>query len=196
VIDPVELPNLGKYDEAEAVVLEFEFKHDMNAYLASLSQSSHAPRTLAELVAFDIREREREMHWFGQDLFEQAQARGELSDLTYIDALKKEKSLAGPEGIDAVLSKNNLDALIVPTAIPAWTTDLVDGDRQSGPSSTAPAVAGYPHITVPGGFVHGLPVGLSFIGTAWSEPTLIKLAYAFEQATHVRKPPTFLAHVE
>ncbi|HEX3897292.1 MAG TPA: amidase, partial [Rudaea sp.] len=196
VIDPVELPNLNKYDDAELTVLQFEFKHDVNAYLAALPASSNAPRTLADLIAFDNREQAREMPWFGQELFEQSQARGGLTDKVYVDALKKSKTMAGKNGIDAALVKNKLDALIAPTGGPAWVTDLVNGDHYSGGSSTPAAVAGYPDITVPAGFVHGLPIGLSFFGAAWSEPKLIRYAFAFEQATHARQPPTFAAHVE
>lgn len=196
VIDPTALPNLGKYDDAEEIVLQFEFKHDVNAYLDALPASSKAPRTLADLIAFDTREKAREMPWFGQELFEQSQARGNLTDKIYLDALKKSKSMAGKNGIDAALAKNKLDALIAPTGGPAWVTDLVNGDHYSGGSSTPAAVAGYPDITVPAGFVHGLPIGLSFFGAAWSEAKLIKFAYAFEQATHARKPPTFAAHIE
>jgi amidase len=196
VVDPVELPNLGKYDDAELTVLQFEFKHDLNAYLAALPASSNAPRTLADLIAFDNREQTREMPWFGQELFEQSQARGSFTDKIYLDALKKSKSMAGKNGIDAALAKNKLDALIAPTGGPAWVTDLINGDHYSGGSSTPAAVAGYPDITVPAGFVHGLPIGLSFFGVAWSEPKLIRYAYAFEQATHERKPPAFAAHIE
>jgi amidase len=196
VIDPVVLPNLGKYDDAEEIVLQFEFKHDVNAYLAALPASSNAPRTLADLIAFDNREKAREMPWFGQELFDQSQVRGDLTSKVYLDALKKSKSMAGKTGIDAALAKNKLDALIAPTGGPAWVTDLVNGDHYSGGSSTPAAVAGYPDITVPAGFVHGLPIGLSFFGAAWSEAKLIRYAYAFEQATHIRKPPTFAAHIE
>jgi amidase len=195
VID-VELPNLGKYDDAESIVLQFEFKHDLNGYLAGLPTSSNAPRSLADLIAFDKREGAREMQWFGQELFEQSQARGGLRDKIYLDASKKAKRLAGKEGIDAALAKYHVGALIAPTGGPAWVTDLVNGDHFDSSSSSPAAVAGYPDITVPMGQIHGLPVGLSFFGAAWSEPTLIKFAYAFEQATHARKPPTFAAHVE
>ena len=196
VIDPVDLPNLGKYDDAELVVLQYEFKHDLNAYLTALPASAKAPHSLSELIAFNQREHEREMPWFGQDLFEQSQARGALTDKTYRDALAKEKTLAGKQGIDVALKKYKLEALIAPSGGPAWLSDWVNGDHTAGGSSTPAAVAGYPDISVPAGFVHGLPIGLSFFGTAWSEPTLIRFAYAFEQAMHARKPPQFLAGSE
>lgn len=196
IVVDVELPNLGKYDDAENVVLQFEFKHDLNAYLAALPASSNAPRTLADLIAFNERERTREMPWFGQELFEQSQARGDLSEKVYRDASADAKRLAGKEGIDAALAKYHVDALIAPTGGPAWVTDLVNGDHFDSASSSPAAVAGYPDITVPMGLIHGLPVGLSFFGAAWSEPTLLKFAYAFEQHTHARQSPTFAAHVE
>ncbi len=195
VVD-VELPNLGKYDDAENTVLQFEFKHDINVYLAGLPGSSNAPRTLAGLIDLDKREAARELQWFGQEIFEQSQARGDLTDKVYLDAAANAKRLAGKEGIDAALAANHVDALIAPTGGPAWTTDLVNGDHFDASSSSPAAVAGYPAITVPMGNIHGLPVGVTFFGAAWSEPMLIKLAYAFEQATHARKPPTFAAHVE
>jgi amidase len=197
LIDPVELPNQGKYDDAELTVLQYEFKHDLDAYLRALPASANAPRSLKDLITYNGRERAREMPWFDQDLFEKSQARGALTDKAYIDALSRAKSRAGRNGIDAALKKFRLDALIAPTGGPAWTTDLVNGDHfVGGGSTTAPAVAGYPHVTVPAGFVHGLPVGLSFFAGAWSEPKLIGFAYAFEQATLARKPPRFLPAIE
>ena len=196
IVDPVELANAGKYDDAELTVLQYEFKHDLDAYLAALPAASNVPRSLKALIAFNERERAREMPWFGQDLFEKSQARGTLADKAYRDALAKGKRLAGAEGIDATLKKYRVDALVAPSMGLAWTTDLVNGDHfTGGGSTTAPAVAGYPHVTVPAGFVHGLPVGLSFFAGAWAEPRLIGYAYAFEQATHARRPPQLRASI-
>jgi amidase len=195
VIDPVDIPNLGKYDDDELTVLEYEFKHDLNAYLAGLPEAAGAPRSLKELIAFNERERAQELRLFGQGLFAKSQALGDLSDRKYRVALASAKSLAGYQGIDAALRQHRLDALIAPTLGPAWLSDWVAGDHVSGGSSTPAAVAGYPDISVPAGFVHDLPVGLSFFGTAWSEAKLIRFAYAFEQATHARKAPRFLEHI-
>jgi amidase len=194
VIDNVELADAGKYDDDEFAVLQYEFKHDINAYLSALPASANAPRSLADLIAFDERERAREMPWFGQDIFEKSQARGALTDAAYRRARSTSHTMAA-HGIDGALAKQHLDALIAPTAGPAWITDWIDGDHAAGNTSQPAAVAGYPHITVPAGDVHGLPVGLSFFAGAWSEARLIKFAYAFEQATHARKAPRFLASV-
>lgn len=191
VIDNVVVPHLNDYNDAENTVLSYEFKRDLDAYFAT--RTGLPVHTLAELIAWDNAHAALEMPWFGQDLFEQAQKRGPLSDKAYLDALAECKTLAGPQGIDAALAKDRLDALIAPTSGPAWTTDLVNGDHVTGGSSTPAAVAGYPDITVPAGFVHGLPVGISLFAGKWSEPALISMAYAFEQATRARRAPTFAA---
>ncbi|MGH9864940.1 MAG: amidase, partial [Candidatus Acidiferrales bacterium] len=193
LVDPVAIDTLGKFDRSENVVLQYEFKADLNKYLA---QFSNAPvHSLQEIIEFNNRNHDRELLYFGQDIMVHCQARGPLTDKTYLDALAKNHRLARQEGIDAVMDKHKLDALIAPTAGPSWPTDLVNGDHDTGGSSSPAAVAGYPNINVPAGFVFGLPIGISFFGRAWSEPTLIKIAYAFEQATHFRKPPRFLRTV-
>ena len=190
IVDPADIPNANKYGEAEGDVLNFEFKADLNAYLASLGAS--APhKTLADLIAFNERNRDREMPYFGQEQFIAAQAKGPLTSPQYRAARAKCVRLSRTEGIDAVMAKHRLVALVAPTGGPAWPTDLLNGDHFTGGSSSAAAVSGYPSVTVPAGFIHGLPVGLSFIGSRWSDATLIGLAYAFEQATKVRRPPTF-----
>jgi amidase len=148
--------------------------------------------SLADIIAFNDSHREREMPYFGQDLMIKAQARGPLSSQEYLDALEKDHRMARTEGIDAVMAKYRLDALVAPTGGPAWCTDLINGDHDPGGSSTPAAVAGYPNINVPAGYAFGLPVGISFFGAANSEALLIKLAYAFEQATGHRRAPKFL----
>jgi amidase len=188
LVDPADIPHTGEYDETEMTVLLYELKADLNAYLASLGPKAPV-RTLADVIAFNEAHAKDEMPYFGQDLFVKAQEKGPLTDLAYVEALARNKRLAALEGIDAVASQHKLDAIVAPTGGPAWMTDLVDGDHFGGGMSTPPAVAGYPHVTVPAGYVFGLPVGISFVGRAWTEPTLIKLAYAFEQATHARRAP-------
>ena len=189
VIDPVDIPHMTEYGDDEQTVLLYDFKHDLDAYLAG--RSGLAVHKLSDIIAYDKEHASQEMPWFGQDLFEQAEAKGPLTDKAYTDALEKAKRLAGPEGIDAALAKDHLDALLAPTGGPAWTTDFINGDHTTGGSSSPAAVAGYPDITVPAGFVHCLPVGMSFFGAKWSEPTLIGIAYAYEQASHLRRPPGF-----
>ena len=191
LVDPADIPHTGEYDESELTVLLYELKADLNAYLESLGPKAPV-KTLADVIAFNEAHRNEEMPYFGQDLFVKAQEKGPLTDLAYVEARARNRRLAALEGIDAVMGKEKLDALVAPTGGPAWMTDLVDGDHFGGGLSTPPAVAGYPHVTVPAGYVFGLPVGLSFVGRAWSEPTLIRFAYAFEQATHARRMPGLL----
>src|SRR3989440_736361 len=192
LIDPADIPTAGKFDDSELEVLLYEFKADLNSYLASLGPRAPS-KSLKEIIDFNEQYRDREMPYFGQDLFIKAQAKGPLTDKAYRNALAKDQRMSRKEGIDFVMDKNKLDALIAPTGGPAWTTDWVNGDHFTGGYSTASAVAGYPHVTVPAGYVFGLPVGISFFGRAWSEATLIKFAYAFEQATKARRAPQFMA---
>jgi len=171
-------------------VLLYDFKADLNAYLAGLGPGAPA-KTLADLIAYNTANRDREMPYFDQEIFEQAQAKGPLTDKAYRDALAKCRRLARAEGIDAAMTTHKLDALVcLPTGLP-WFIDHANGDYDTGGSTSAAAIAGYPNVTVPLGYVFGLPVGISFFGRAWSEPTLLKIAYAFEQATKVRRPPRF-----
>jgi amidase len=189
LFEAVEL-DLGAAEEAELAVLLHELKAGLPAWLAEFAP--HAPvATLAEVIAWNESHAELEMPWFGQELFEQAELLGGLDTAAYRDALALCGRVARSEGIDRALSEHRLDALIAPTGGPAWLTDLVNGDNYGGSFSSPAAVAGYPHITVPAGFVHGLPVGLSFAGPRWSEALLIGFAYAFEQATRWRRPPAF-----
>ena len=194
LIDPAEIETLGKFDDSELLVFMYELKADLNAYLARLG--SGAPvRTLKEIIEFNERNHQREMPFFGQDLFLKAESKGPLTDQEYVDALSRNHRLARTEGIDAVMDKHKLDALVAPTGGPAWLTDLLNGDHFAGGSSNAAAVAGYPNINVTAGSIFDLPVGISFFGRAWSEPTLIRLAYSFEQATRARQSPRFLPSI-
>lgn len=191
VIDPADIPTQGKFDESEFEVLLYEFKADLNKYLASLGPSAPV-KSLKDVIEFNEKNRDRELRYFGQDIMIKAQAKGPLTERKYRMALAKNHRLTRAEGIDAVMNKHRLDAIIAPTGGPPWPTDLVNGDHFTGGYSSASAVAGYPHITVPAGYVFGLPVGISFFGRAWSEGTLIKFAYAYEQATKARRVPKFL----
>jgi len=193
IVDPADIATAGQFDDSEFAVLLYEFKTDLNRYLTEWAPGATA-KTLADLIAFNDRNRSQEMPYFGQEIFAQAQAKGPLTDQDYLRALDKNHLLARTQGIDAVMAEHQLDALIAPTGGPPSLIDLVNGDPGGGGSFSSPAaVAGYPHVTVPMGYVAGLPVGLSFVGRPWSEAALIKFAYPFEQATKLRRPPRFLA---
>ena len=177
--------------DAERTVLLFEMKADLNAYLAE--RGDPLVRTLEDVIRFNREHADRELPYFRQELLEQSQAKGPLSEIEYLEALGRCRAMGREEGIDLVLDENRLDALVTPTGAPAWVIDLIDGDRPLFGSSQAAALAGYPLITVPAGFAHRhLPIGITFHGRAWSEPVLLRLAYAFEQASHARRPPGFL----
>jgi amidase len=191
IIDPADLPSHGKWDAQEGVVLRYEFKTGLNTYLAKLPADRPA-RTLKDLIAFNEKNRDREMPYFEQELFVESEAKGPLSEAAYIKAREDSIRLSRTEGIDAVIAQYKLDAIVALTNGPAWLIDLVNGDYDTGGCSSPAAIAGYPHITVPAGLYRGLPVGLSFFGQAWTEPTLLRLAYAYEQLTKARAKPQFL----
>jgi amidase len=194
IIDPAELAHATAYGDDEQAVLLFEFKADLNKYLGELVSSP--VRTLADIIAFNEAHHDAELAYFGQELMLQAQAKGPLTTLAYKTALARCHRLARVEGIDATMDTHRLDALIAATGAPPWLSDLVDGDYAQNGSTSPAAVCGYPSITVPAGYARGLPIGLSFMGRAYSEPTLLKLAYGYEQASKVRRPPEFLATVD
>ncbi|HTO88419.1 MAG TPA: amidase [Thermoanaerobaculia bacterium] len=191
IVDPADIATAGETEKSEFEVLLYEFKADLNAYLAGLGPRAKY-HSLSELIDFNQKNRDREMPYFAQEIFEKAQAKGPLTEKAYLDALAKDLRLSRKEGIDKTMDKHKLDALVAPTSGPPSLIDLVNGDYGFGGSSSLPAIAGYPHVTVPAGWVWGLPVGVSFFGRAWSEPTLIRIAFAFEQATRHRQPPRFL----
>lgn len=195
VIDPVNIPTAKRMDtsNSEITVLLFELKAGLNKYLAELVSSP--VRTLEDIIAFNIEHAEEELKYFGQELFLRAQETTSLEDSVYLTALLENQRLAREEGIDVVMNQYELDALVMPTGSPPWRIDLIDGDHSIGGSSQPAALAGYPAINVPAGFTFGLPVGITFMGRAFSEPTLIKFAYAFEQATKVRRKPEYLPTV-
>jgi amidase len=195
VVDPADIETVEEFaGPSELDVLLYELKADLNAYLAALPHAR--VKTLADVIAFNEANRDREMPFFGQELFERAQKKGPLTDKDYLKALEKDSRIARKDGIDKTMDKYRLDVLVAPTSGPATLIDLVNGDYGVNGSSSIAAVAGYPDITVPAGFSLGLPVGLSFFGRAWSEGKLLSIAFAFEQATKHRQPPKFLPTVE
>jgi amidase len=191
IVDPADIATAGKFDDTEFEVLLYEFKADLNSYLASLGPRAPV-KSLADIIAYNDSHKAQEMPYFAQETMIQAQAKGPLTEQKYLDALANDLKLSRTEGIDATMDKYKLDAIVAPTGGPAWTTDLVNGDHFSGASSTPAAVAGYPNINVPAGFTHGLPVGISFFGRAYSEGALIRLAYSYEHATMHRRAPRFI----
>jgi len=192
IIDPADIPTAKQISssDSELTVLLFEFKADLNSYLAGLVNTP--VHTLADIIAFNNAHAGEELQYFGQELLLKAQETTSLDEPTYLAALNECRRLSRQEGIDAVMDRHQLDALVMPTSSPPWLIDLVNGDPPLGGSSQPAALAGYPAINVPAGYVFDLPVGITFMGRAFSEPTLIKLAYAFEQATKIRRPPQYL----
>jgi amidase len=194
IVDPADIPTIGKFDDSELMVFYYELKADLAAYLAR--RGSSPVKSLKDVIEFNELNRGREMPYFGQDIFLKSEQKGPLTSKEYLDALALNHRLSRAEGIDFVMDKFKLDALVAPTAGPAWITDLINGDHAAGNSSSAAAVAGYPNINVTAGYLWGLPVGISFFGRAWSEPTLLKIAYSFEQLTKARQKPRFLATID
>ena len=194
IVDPADIPTIGKFDESELTVFYYELKADLAAYLARRGNTS--VKSLKDVIQFNEHNRDREMPYFGQDIFLKSEQKGPLNMKEYLDALALNQKLSRAEGIDFIMDKFKLDALVAPTAGPAWLTDLINGDHAAGGSSSAAAVAGYPNINVTAGYLWGLPVGISFFGRAWSEPTLLKIAYSFEQLTKARQKPRFLPTIE
>jgi len=191
IVDPANIETAGKFDDSEFDVLLYEFKADLNSYLASLGPRAPV-KSLQDIIAYNDAHKDQEMPYFGQEIMIQAQAKGPLTEKKYLDALASNLKMSRADGIDATMDKYKLDAIVAPTGSPAWPTDLINGDHFTGASSTPAAVAGYPNINVPAGLSHGLPVGISFFGRAYSEPTLIRIAYAYEQATKQRRSPQFI----
>jgi len=191
LVEIPEIPNAGKYGATELEVLLTELKADLAAYLKEWAPDAQV-KDLADIIAFNEANREKVMPYFGQEHFVNAQKKGGLDSKEYVEALANNRRLSRAEGIDKVMNDNKLDALVAPTGGPAWLIDFIKGDASGGSFTSPAAVAGYPHVTVPAGLVQGLPCGISFVGMAWSEARLIALAYAYEQASHARKPPTYV----
>lgn len=191
ITDPADIPTLGKFDDTELLVLLYELKADLGAYLTRLGDSAPV-KSLKDVIEFNNKHKSKELSYFGQDLFLKAEEKGPLTTKEYVDALANNRKATRTDGIDFIMDKYKLDALVAPTGGPAWLTDLINGDHSAGGSSNAAAVAGYPNINVTAGYLYGLPIGISFFGRAWSEPTLLKIAYAFEQLTKARQKPMFL----
>jgi amidase len=194
ILVDVKVPNVGKYNASELQVLLYEFAPGLEAYLKAYAP--HAPiKNMADVIAFNEKNAAREMPYFKQEHLIAAQAKPGLDAREYRDALANDLRYSREEGIDQVLKEHKLDALVAPTGGPAWLTDYINGDHYGGSFSSPAAVAGYPHITVPAGYTRGLPVGISFVGTAWTEASLIGMAYAYEQASKRRRPPTYPASI-
>ncbi len=195
LVDPTDVPTIDELWQSEKEVLLYEFKATLNAYLATLSERVPV-KSLTELIAWNDKHRDQTMPFFGQELFIEAETKGDLKSKEYVDALEKCRGLAKTQGLDAILDGQKLDALVAPTGCLPWPIDLVNGDSEGFAVSGPPAIAGYPHITVPAGYSFGLPVGISFIGRPWSEPLLLRIAYAYEQATKARRAPQYLPSAE
>lgn len=194
IVDPANIPTAGKVDDDEYEVLLYEFKDGLRRYLAEVDTPI---KSLADMIAYNKAHANEELRYFGQEIFLKAEQKGPLSSPAYRKALARSQMMARAQGIDATMKKYRLDAFIAPTMAPPPLIDLVSGDPGfPGGATTLPAVSGYPHITVPGGYIFGVPIGISFFAEKWSESKLLRIAYAFEQATHHRKPPRFLATAE
>ncbi|MCC6935351.1 MAG: hypothetical protein IT333_02455, partial [Thermomicrobiales bacterium] len=197
IVDPADIPTADQMasSNAEFTVLLYEFKADLNAYLTTVGPDVPV-RSLADLIDFNTANWQVEMPYFGQEIFEMAVDLGGLDDPVYLAALAESHSLSREQGLDAILDQYDLDALVAPTGSPAWPTDVINGDHFLGASSGPAAMAGYPLVSVPAGDSFGLPVNVTFMGRAWSEPTLIALAYAFEQGTMHRRAPRMLPSLD